>query len=165
VVKGPVVTRRYLARPEENARTKIPEGDEIWHRMGDLGYLDGDGRLWFCGRKSHRVETAQGLLLAVPCEAVFDRHLDVARAALVGVGERPRQRPVLVVEPRPGRRPASRAARRRFVAELRALGARDPRTRGIRDALFHPGLPLDVRHNAKIRREVLAGWAAWRLAG
>ena len=53
--------------------------------MGDLGYLDGDGRLWFCGRKSHRVETAAGTLFTIPCEAVFNAHPDVYRTALVGV--------------------------------------------------------------------------------
>ena len=28
--------------------------------MGDLGYRDAQGRIWFCGRKSHRVTTAEG---------------------------------------------------------------------------------------------------------
>ena len=54
-VKGPVVTRSYLNRPDQTARAKIREGAEIWHRMGDLGYFDAQGRLWVCGRKSHRV--------------------------------------------------------------------------------------------------------------
>ncbi|MBN1249707.1 MAG: AMP-binding protein, partial [Anaerolineae bacterium] len=57
VVKGPVVTRTYLNRPEKTAEAKIREGKEIWHRMGDLGYFDAQGRLWFCGRKAHRVTT------------------------------------------------------------------------------------------------------------
>ena len=160
VVKGPMVTRRYLNRPRETARAKIREGDQVWHRMGDLGYFDERGRLWFCGRKSHRVETRDGLLLPVQCEAMFNRHPDVARSALVGVGERGRQRAVLIVEPRPGRMPRTAAARKRFVAELLALGREHEHTRAIGDVLFHPDFPVDVRHNAKIRREVLARWAA-----
>ncbi len=162
VVKGPVVTRLYLNRPEQTARAKIYEGKEVWHRMGDLGYFDAQGRLWFCGRKSHRVETAEGLLLPVPCEAIFNRHPRAARTAVVGVGARGDQQPVLVVEPLPGEMPRSRAERRAFAAELLALGAAHERTRGIREVLFHPAFPVDVRHNAKIHRLELGRWAEKR---
>jgi acyl-CoA synthetase (AMP-forming)/AMP-acid ligase II len=188
-VKGPVVTRTYLNRPQETARAKIAErgSDDgqvpvIWHRMGDLGYFDDKGRLWFCGRKSHRVETRQGLMLPVPCEAIF-QHPAVLRTALVGVGKRSQQRPVLVVqlkdqfrvsssgfrvsgygsravEGRPGQEALSKD---KLVEELLALGAQHEHTRPIRDVLFHPSFPMDVRHNAKIQREKLAVWAASRL--
>jgi acyl-CoA synthetase (AMP-forming)/AMP-acid ligase II len=164
-VKGPVVTRTYLNRPRQTALAKIREtapdaSPEIWHRMGDLGYLDEQGRLWFCGRKSHRVETKYGLMLPVPCEAIFNQHPDVSRTALVGVGPRGEQRPVLVVEPREGKMPTSKAARARFADELLTLSAKYEHTRPIRDILFHPAFPVDVRHNAKIGREKLAVWAA-----
>lgn len=162
-VKGPMVTRTYLHRPEQTAAAKIHEGEEVWHRMGDLGYFDDQGRLWFCGRKRHRVQTAQGLLLPVQCEAIFNGHPDVARTAVVGVGEPPAQRPVLVVEPRADKMPRTAAAREAFAAALLALGAQSPVTRTIRDVLFHTSLPVDVRHNAKIQREKLAPWAAERV--
>ena len=60
VVQGPVVTREYyqparIDGPGENCGRRLG----FYHRMGDLGYLDEQGRLWFCGRKSHRVVTAQ----------------------------------------------------------------------------------------------------------
>jgi len=41
---------------------------EIWHRMGDCGYLDKEGRLWFCGRKAERVQTATGDVFTEPCD-------------------------------------------------------------------------------------------------
>ncbi len=165
VVKGPVVTRTYVNRPDATARAKIRAADGgIWHRMGDVGYFDVKGRLWFCGRKAHRVETPQGTLFPVPCEAIFNRHPDVARTALVGVGPRGEQRPVLVVEPKPGAFPRTEAARERFAATLLALGAEYEHTRPIRRILFYPHpFPVDVRHNAKIRREELAAWAEARL--
>jgi acyl-CoA synthetase (AMP-forming)/AMP-acid ligase II len=163
VVKGPVVTRSYLHRPLQTMAAKIREGDEIWHRMGDLGYLDEHGRLWFCGRKQHRVETADGLILPVQCEAIFNQHADAFRTAVVGVGPWRQQRPVLIVEPIAGQMPKSEAAKQQFIDELLAMGAGYEITRGIRDVLFHPGFPVDVRHNAKIQREKLAVWAAKRL--
>jgi acyl-CoA synthetase (AMP-forming)/AMP-acid ligase II len=55
-VKGPQVTRTYVERPQSTAQAKIADGDSFWHRMGDLGYLDDAGRVWFYGRKTHRVE-------------------------------------------------------------------------------------------------------------
>jgi acyl-CoA synthetase (AMP-forming)/AMP-acid ligase II len=120
--------------------------------MGDVGYLDDSGRLWFCGRKKHRVETPNGPLYPVPCEAVFDEHPDVKKTALVGV----EGTPFIVAELEPGTaRPREDIAR-----ELLELGAAHAHTRLIRDVLFHPSFPVDVRHNAKIHREQLAEWAA-----
>lgn len=160
VVKGPMVTRMYLNRPEKTARAKIRQGDEVWHRMGDVGYIDAQGRLWFCGRKAHRVVTPQGTLYAVPCEAIFNQHPDVFRTALVGAGEVGAQTPVLIVEPRAGRFPADAAARQAFTDALLTLGAAREHTRAIQRVLFYRGhFPVDVRHNAKIQREKLAAWA------
>ncbi len=88
VVKGPAVTRAYVGRPQANLLAKIREGEQIWHRVGDLGYQDDVGRLWFYGRKSHRVKTAQGTLYTEPCELVFNQHPAVFRSALVGVPAR-----------------------------------------------------------------------------
>jgi len=163
IVKGAVVTRQYLNRPHQTMLAKIRDGNELWGRMGDLGYFDEQGRLWFCGRKSQRVETPHGLMLPVCCEAIFNRQPDVARTALVGVGQSGRQKPVLVVEPKPGKMPGSATVRQRFIAELLALGRQYEHTREIQDILFHPAFPVDVRHNAKIQREKLAGWAEKRL--
>ena len=162
VVKGPVVTRVYLNRPEKTAEAKIQDADgAIWHRMGDVGYFDAEGRLWFCGRKAHRVETAQGTLFPVPCESIFNAHPDVARTALVGVGPRGKQIPMLIVEPQLGKAPRTGAERARFTETLLALGAGHEHTHLIREVLFYPGVfPTDVRHNAKIQREKLAAWAA-----
>ena len=102
VVRGPVVTRSYFARPEATALAKIEdlEAGGFWHRMGDLGRRDEQGRLWFLGRKAHRVQTPSGTLFTIPCEGVFNIHPKVARTALVGVGPAGLSRPVLCVEPK-----------------------------------------------------------------
>ena len=165
VVQGPVVTRAYFHRSEATTLAKIADPASgpgaFWHRMGDLGYRDAQGRIWFCGRKSQRVVTAAGTQLTIPCEAVFNTHPAVARTALVGVGPPGQMRPVLCVEPRSW--PRTRADRDRLRAELLDLGAAWPHTRLIEDVLFHPAFPVDIRHNAKIFREQLAVWAAKRL--
>ncbi|MEX0678112.1 MAG: fatty acid CoA ligase family protein [Pirellulales bacterium] len=163
VVSGPVVTRGYVTRRESNALAKIADGSRIWHRMGDVGYLDGSGRFWYCGRKAHRVQTADGTMFTIPCEAIFNQHPDVCRSALVGIGPPGRQRPVIVVEPWTGKMPNGRRARQALLAELADLARANPLTAGIDDFLIHRAMPVDIRHNAKIFREKLAVWADRKL--
>jgi acyl-CoA synthetase (AMP-forming)/AMP-acid ligase II len=165
IVAGPVVTREYVTRIEANRLAKIADGARLWHRMGDVGYFDSDGRFWYCGRMAHRVFTAAGPLYTEQCEAIFNNHDAIYRSALVGVGTPGAARPVIVCEPWPGRMPRTVAGRRRLIAELLALGQGSPRTDSIHDCLLHPSLPVDIRHNAKIFRERLAPWAARRLKG
>ncbi len=172
IVSGPVVTKEYDSLPEATAMAKIlteAEGrhqpnrkskiensaSTPWHRMGDCGYLDASGRLWFCGRKAERVETPHGMLHTEPCEQVFRAHPRAARCALIGLGERPAQRPALVVEAAPADSRACRALAR----ELRQLALTHPHTASISTFFFHPKFPVDVRHNAKIHRLTLARWA------
>jgi len=163
IVTGPVVTREYVTRVETNRLAKISDGDRAWHRMGDSGYLDAQDRFWFCGRVAHRVLTADGPMYPVCCEAIFNRHVDVARSALVGVGPGGRQRPVVVVEPLGDRFPRTTLAQDQLVAELEKLARSHPLTESIRTFLVKKSFPVDVRHNAKIFREELAEWAARRL--
>lgn len=164
IVTGEVVTREYVTRTEANATAKIADGPRVWHRMGDVGYLDAEERFWFCGRMAHRVATARETMFTIPCEAIFNNHSDVFRCALVGVGPPGAERPVIVVEPWPGKLPRDAHARVRFIEQLEELGAANARTRDIHDFLFHPRLPVDIRHNAKIFREQLAVWAARQLS-
>ncbi len=161
IVQSPSTTREYYHRPEPTALAKIPDGEGFWHRMGDVGYLDEDGKLWFCGRKAHIVDTDQGRLFSVCCEAIFNEHPRVFRSALVGVGEAPRQRPVIVVELEENQVPTAGSTEEiELEMELAELGASQSITASIADFLFHPALPVDVRHNVKINREQLAVWAS-----
>ena len=134
--------------------TSAPSG-AVWHRLGDCGYLDAAGRLWFCGRKAERVETADGPMFTEPCEQVFRRHPRAARCALVGLGQRGQQRPAIVVE---AKVPDSAQARA-LARELRTLALQYEHTARINLFYFYPRFPVDVRHNAKIRLLVLARWA------
>jgi olefin beta-lactone synthetase len=159
VVRGPVVTAAYDALPEATAAAKIRDGGTVWHRMGDAGYRDAAGRLWFVGRQAERVETRDGTLYPDQVEPIFNAHADVARTALIGVGRTSARRPALVVEPRRPESVATPSLRRKLVRELRALGAAHPHTDRIRLFYLHPAFPVDVRHNAKIHRLALARWA------
>lgn len=162
-VRGPQATATYYNRPEATALAKMRDRDGgFWHRMGDLGYFDERGRIWYCGRKADRVMTQEETVYTVPCEAVFDTHPKVRRTALVGVPSLAGQTPVLCVELLPD---VPRRSRRTIEAELLEIAALHAHTRTIREILFHRRFPVDIRHNAKIGRPELARWASRKLPG
>ena len=152
-VQGLVVTTEYKEEPNHTKMAKMYDGEKIWHRMGDVGYIDTEGRLWFCGRKKHRVVCADGeTLFPVPCEAIFNLHAAVERSALVSVtGE-----PVIIIE----RTSNSTIINADLTSELLQSASQHSLTEKITTVLYHPSFPVDVRHNAKIDRPKLAVWAA-----
>ena len=161
VVESAMTTSVYYNRPESTRLAKVgTKTGGVAHRMGDLGFMDEAGRLWFCGRKAQRVETASGRLHTVPCELVFNNHPSVYRSALVGVGPTGSATPVICVELEKD----ATIAKGELLTDLRALAEEREHTSTIRHFLVHPGFPVDIRHNAKIRRGELASWAAARVA-
>jgi acyl-CoA synthetase (AMP-forming)/AMP-acid ligase II len=161
IVSGPTCTDSYWARKTDTRLAKIRDTyGAVWHRMGDVGILDGQGRLWFCGRKSQRVETGSETLFPDQVEGIFNQHPDAARTALVGVGAAGRQIPVLCVEVRGKLAPVDYE---RVHYDLLQLAQAHVLTRNVRTVLFHPKFPVDTRHNSKIRREELANWAMQKM--
>ncbi len=161
-VSGPQVTQAYYNRPQSTRLAKIRHraGQACYHRMGDLGYRDSRGRIWFCGRKSQRVECPDKTYYTIPCEAVFNSHPQVFRSALVGIKRDGRIQPVICLET-PSRVGGKEQAR--ILREVQSLARQHPLTADLRDFLFHPGFPVDIRHNAKIFREKLAIWAQGKI--
>jgi len=158
IVTGPTCTDSYWNREADTLMAKFTdEHGRNWHRMGDIGIMDGQGRLWYCGRVSQRVETGQETLFADQCEAIFNQHPDLVRSAVVGAGARGRQTPVLCIEVKGKLSPVDTE---RVHFDLLQLAQAYSITRSIRTVLFHPGFPVDIRHNSKIGREELAEWAA-----
>lgn len=157
MVTGPMVTQKYVVRSDQNSLHKVSDGKRIWHRMGDVGYLDARDRFWFCGRKAHRVTTGKRTLFTVPCEAIFNGHHAIYRSALVPRGQRPNQQPVMIVEPHPDQMPVNAEASEKLRDELLELASRNPLTRQITEVvIWDKPLPVDIRHNSKIFREKLA---------
>ena len=181
-VQSPATTRGYIHREDANRLSKIyrhceevarpdeaipeiasgkeqerPRNDEvdIIHRMGDVGYFDDDGKLWYCGRKSHRVKINNDVMFTEQIENIFNAHPLVYRTALVGVdGE-----PVLWVELEKGVK-----VKEQIIEELKMLAKKHHQASRIRTFLFLKKFPTDVRHNSKIIRERLTELASLRRA-
>jgi acyl-CoA synthetase (AMP-forming)/AMP-acid ligase II len=146
IVSGDIVTKSYQDMPEQTMMAKIYDGDKIWHRIGDLGYFDEKGYLWFCGRKTHRVNN----LYPSQCEAIFNTHHDVKRTALIG----PNNKPAIVVQRQDGKI-LKGIERERFERELKELGDKFSHTKQIESFYHRKDFPVDVRHNIKIDRLAL----------
>ncbi|MCC6150608.1 MAG: AMP-binding protein [Planctomycetes bacterium] len=163
IVSSATTTRKYFNRPEQTAASKLEARatdheprTTIFHRMGDVGYFDAEGNLWFCGRANHVVHTAQGPLYPDMVEGVFNAHANFDRSALIGypVGSA-EQHAAVVVEPFKGLTdPAMEDDD--WAIELLELASKHAATRHIRRIVFDANFPLDVRHNAKIDRIELA---------
>ena len=153
VVTGPNLSLGYdhCGEAQRLARFSDSHGNN-WHRMGDAGYIDNRGRLWFCGRVAHCVVAGAQTYYPIPCEGVFNSHPQVYRTALICLVASDGGRPGLCVELEPG---VPAASQQKICAELLDLGSRFEHTKGIREIFFHPAFPVDIRHNSKIDRECL----------
>ena len=140
------------------------DGDARWHRTGDVGHLDAEGRLWVEGRLAHVVVTAEGVVTPVGVEQQVEGISSVDRAALVGVGPRGTQQLVVIVETAPAARRVT-LADTDLAAAVRDSVAGGAQLRRVAAVLVVPKLPTDVRHNSKIDRALLARWAEGVLSG
>lgn len=150
-VSGPTVTDKYWHREAQTRLAKMVDGQGVvWHRLGDLGWMDKVGRLWYCGRKTERVTTARRTLYTECVEGIVNAVRGVYRSALVGVGPDGHKTPVIIVEPEPGQQKAS------LIARIAERLSEHENTREIQRIELRRSLPVDIRHNAKIRRGELA---------
>lgn len=164
VVRGALVSPRYHNDPVNTALNKIedPQGDTrhpVWHRTGDAGYFDKQGRLWFCGRIKHVVHAHGRPYFSVPAEEVLNAETEVWRSALVGVQVEGQTELAMVVEFYPEyRHQISPTRLHAYKARLDEMGF------PVRHMLSYPkAFPVDKRHNSKIERPLLAKWAQAQL--
>lgn len=165
-VAGPVVTAGYKNRPQATRHAKIKDATGIWHRMGDAGYFDEDGGLWYCGRIADRVRAKGGYLYPGLVEPIFNEHPQVHRSALVGVSQdsSPYEHPVVVVEPDVEDVSLSGPNGTELYEDLQTLSCNHANTRKVREVLLHDeDFSTDVRHNAKIRRDLLTEYASQKV--
>ena len=133
--------------------------DPGWHRTGDVGRLDAEGRLWIGGRLGHVITTPDGPLAPVRVEQAVQQL--PARAP-----GRVRRRGTARDAGR-GRRRGRRRCRATGLADLALTAAvrAAPRASTSRPSSCVASLPVDIRHRSKIDRAALAGWAGSTLAG
>jgi acyl-CoA synthetase (AMP-forming)/AMP-acid ligase II len=156
IVSGTQVTPAYFEMDEETKKAKIIQEGKLWHRMGDMGWLDHEGNLWFLGRKVHQViVNEKSIFYPLQVEAIFNQHPAVRRSALIKLKINERIAPGLVIERHDGQTECEES----FVEELIELGKQTEASRQMARFFLYRSLPVDVRHNIKIDRVKLSSWA------
>ncbi|MCB9061609.1 MAG: AMP-binding protein [Halobacteriovoraceae bacterium] len=151
IVSGPVVTKSYYQNELANKLSKIYDCGKIWHRIGDLGYLDESDRLWFYGRKAHAFTISNRPYFTIPCETIANNHPSVQKSALVKLKKNQTDIAALIIE-------TSSLTNKtdRLIDEVKEILKHNKTTDQIDEVYFYPKFPVDVRHNIKIDRPKLA---------
>lgn len=144
IVRGEQVVESYLAAPEANRKHKLraPDGS-VYHRLGDVGYRDSQGRIWLTGRTHDLVPRPDGALAPLPVEAQLEQAARGVRTAFIAHKGAPHGELVYASEAH------ENDAAPLLRARLDALGLRDvPLVRVS-------ALPFDPRHGSKLDRPTL----------
>ena len=142
----------YLNRPDESKSSCMECPDGCRFRTGDLGFIDKEGMLWYMGRIQGIVETASGkILYPARCEEIANAFPGVKRSLLVGIGDRPKQIPVLIVEPEAAEYEKLADNRESLLQHLAAF----PQTAEIKYLLLKHEIIDDMEQNTQ--------WAAGRI--
>ncbi|KGE05019.1 alpha/beta fold hydrolase [Pseudohaliea rubra] len=156
LIRAPHMKETYDSLWATQQAAATPPG---WHRSGDVGHFDDQGRLWVEGRMADIVTTAEGPVTPVGIEHAIESLPGIAQAAVVGVGPPGTQQSVAILRPTdPPRRP-------RLASVDRTDAVRAVAGVPVAAVLEVPRVPVDRRHNAKIHRGQLADWAEGALAG
>ena len=130
-VTGAHVNQQYYQDPQSDAQNKVCIDGVIWHRTGDAGYFDSQGRLWLLGRIGDDINGDWPL----PIEGQAEFLQFVKKAALIQW----KNQGILVVE----------AMQNLDDSQIAILKNLYPRL------IFMKKIPVDPRHNAKINRHQL----------
>ena len=134
-VAGDHVNPGYLD-PAHDAENKLPEAGTIWHRTGDAGRLDDQGRLWLLGRTGSEVMIGGVIRFPFQVEIAARQWPGVTQAALIAKDATP----VLALAGDAVHLPGWRDAARQL---------------GIATVRHFNRLPMDRRHGSKIDRQAL----------
>jgi len=83
-VRGPLVMKGYLNRPDATAETIDAEG---WLRTGDIGYVDADGDFFIVDRTKELIKYKAMQVAPAELEAVILGHPEIADAAVIGIAD------------------------------------------------------------------------------
>jgi len=148
IVSSPTTTQSYYQMELKTRESKIIDENKIWHRMGDMGYIDQLGRLWFCGRKSHVVSLGNTSHYTIPIESIVNQHPMIKRSALIEYNNEL----ALVLERVDLKVKLPISERNNFYAEVFEMLHGHQLTKDIHHLFLSKSFPVDVRHNIKIDR-------------
>jgi len=154
LVSGDVVTREYYNDEEATRDSKHYIDGQLWHKLGDVGTIDEEGRIWYWGRKVHVIDLGYTKMYTAPVSNIFNRHPGIKQSALIGPTIGGRTVPSLVIEMKDG----STRMTDDLLAELREIRDANEQTKPIENFYLKNSFPVDARHNIKIDHLQLCKW-------
>lgn len=86
IVAGEHVCERYYNNEEAFFRAKIKDHEGIvWHRTGDLGFVDNNSNLWIVGRVHNAIKRKNEYYFPVKAEIILKKFPFVKKAAFLGI--------------------------------------------------------------------------------
>lgn len=138
IVAGNHVLSAYFNNPEALRRAKIWQGKKMYHRTGDSGYFDEQGRLFLVGRSKEAIKVGNELVYPF----IFEDEIQGIDGVKRGTILKQNERVLIAAELERGSNKLS------IEQELRAKFLFDFR-------LVFITIPLDKRHHGKIDTEAL----------
>ena len=118
---------------------------------GGSGLKDSKGRIWFCGRKAHRVETEKRR-----CSPSRWRQYSTIMKRSTAVRSQASALKIVKFPWCLWNLLKKFPMKKQFIRELSDLAGKNPLTAGIEYIFIDYKFPVDIRHNSKIFREKLA---------
>ena len=144
IISGDIVSPAYFNLGKKG---KLFQGEKIWHRIGDIVYKDKNNYYWISSRKEDIIYHRNEILFTTECENIFNNHPAVYRSALIKIKEKP----TILIE--------IYKKEKKYWAkihkELLEIAQKNSKTKNIKNIQLHKKFPVDIRHNAKIKRDIL----------
>ncbi|MCT4641560.1 MAG: fatty acid CoA ligase family protein [Bacteriovoracaceae bacterium] len=145
IVNSTTTTIGYNNMEDITKASKIYDENTFWHRMGDMGYMDDKGQLWFLGRVAHTFETNDSMYTPINIEQFFIAKNEIEKAAFI----RAKNKNVIILN-------SKNEALAKDIIKKNNLP--------IDKVLVNENFPVDIRHNIKIDRKKLSTWAIGELS-
>jgi acyl-CoA synthetase (AMP-forming)/AMP-acid ligase II len=155
IVAGEHVCRDYFNDQEAFRRAKIlDERGVVWHRTGDVGRLDKQGRVWLVGRVHNTIMRGGSACFPVTAEVVLKRMPFVKTAAYIGIPDaKLGEATWCVVAPTNEADLQNESKLSEWRTEvLRLMGKNGI---PVDRVVFRAEVPLDPRHRSKVEYDVL----------
>jgi len=141
VVKGPHVLPSYVNQPKEEKLNKIKTATSVWHRTGDAGFFDEEGRLFLTGRATSAIEWKGKLLFSFPVEMILSELSEIKHAALL---KKNNELNLVISFKDTSTKKLSESIRKKVEELVLNYLSEIPKIRLLQS------FPLDPRHNSKI---------------
>lgn len=150
IVAGEHVCERYFNNEEAFFRAKIKDHENVvWHRTGDLGFLDNEKNLWIVGRVHNAINRKGEYFFPVRAEIILKKFDFIDKAAFLGIADPELTEKTYAVFSSKEKNIDIEQAKKEIKRVLE-------KNKFIVDEIINvESIPMDPRHHSKVEYDVL----------